>query len=124
MYGLQWTALMNFGGTDGIKGNMTHMNEIPFAALDAKTSVWGSGFTSEGIDQNPALCTSHFLSIWSRKSTAVLPLPGALFPLLVSTFAGSCKVHFCRLELSAFFFPAGNTGFANACGWHGCQMTS
>ena len=46
---------MNFGGTDGIKGNMTHMNEIPFAALDAKTSVWGSGFTSEGIDQNPVV---------------------------------------------------------------------
>ena len=67
MYGLQWTALMNFGGTDGIKGNMTHMNEIPFAALDAKTSVWGSGFTSEGIDQNPALCTSHFLYlVWEK----------------------------------------------------------
>jgi hypothetical protein len=23
-----WTALMNFGGTNGIKGNMTHMNEV------------------------------------------------------------------------------------------------
>ena len=50
------------------------MNEIPFAALQphsqqqqqqsvsevpaedaAATSIWGSGFTSEGIDQNPAL---------------------------------------------------------------------
>ena len=91
---------MNFGGTDGIKGNMTHIKEIPFAALDAKTSVWGSGFTSEGIDQNPALCPSHFLSIWSGKSTAVLPLPGALFPLLVSTFAGSNCLHssFQQLE--------------------------
>ena len=31
------------------------MNEIPFAALDAGVPVWGSGTTSEGIDQNPAL---------------------------------------------------------------------
>ena len=108
---------MNFGGTDGIKGNMTHMNEIPFAALDAKTSVWGSGFTSEGIDQNPALCPSHFFSIWSGKSTAVLPLLGALFSV-----AG---LHFCRLKLVRILLAAaGNTGFANACGWHGCQMTS
>jgi hypothetical protein len=43
-----WTALMNFGGTNGIKGNMTHMNEIPFTALNAGASVWGSGITSEG----------------------------------------------------------------------------
>jgi alpha-N-acetylglucosaminidase len=50
-----WTTLMNFGGTNGIKGNLTHMNEIPWAAIDAKQSVWGSGITSEGIDQNPAL---------------------------------------------------------------------
>ena len=39
---------MNFGGTNGIKGNLTHMNEIPFQALAAETSIWGSGMTSEG----------------------------------------------------------------------------
>ena len=33
---------MNFGGTNGIKGNLTHMNEIPFQALDAKTTIWGA----------------------------------------------------------------------------------
>ena len=47
---------MNFGGTNGIKGNLTHMNEIPFKAIaQGNTSIWGSGFTSEGIEQNPAL---------------------------------------------------------------------
>ena len=107
---------MNFGGTDGIKGNMTHMNEIPFAALDAKTSVWGSGFTSEGIDQNPALCTSHFLYLVWEKYCG-LAIAGRTFSV-----AG---LHFCRLELVRILLAAaGNTGFANACGWHGCQMTS
>jgi hypothetical protein len=47
------TALMNFGGTNGIKGNLTHMNEIPFAALEKQESVWGSGFTSEGASSLP-----------------------------------------------------------------------
>jgi hypothetical protein len=32
----------------GIKGNLTRMNEIPFQALAAKNSIWGSGMTSEG----------------------------------------------------------------------------
>ena len=32
----------------GIKGNLTHMNEIPFQALAAKNSIWGGGMTSEG----------------------------------------------------------------------------
>ena len=37
------------------------MNRIPFAALEAEPAlqaqgkgVWGTGFTPEGIDQNPA----------------------------------------------------------------------
>ena len=36
-----WTGLMNFGGTNGIKGNLTHMNEIPFKAIErGNTSIW------------------------------------------------------------------------------------
>lgn len=50
---------MNFGGTNGIKGNLTHMNEIPFEAIDAGASIWGSGFTSEGI--TPLLLFLFFL---------------------------------------------------------------
>lgn len=50
-----WTTLENFGGDDGMKGNLSLVNEIPFAAMapEQNTSVWGTGFTSEGIDQNP-----------------------------------------------------------------------
>ena len=48
-----WTTLHDFGGTDGMKGNMSQINEIPFAGMSPErdTSVWGTGFTPEGIDQ-------------------------------------------------------------------------
>ena len=51
-----WTTLHDFGGTLGLKGDLARVNRIPFdaqppAALNA--SVWGSGVTPEGIDQNP-----------------------------------------------------------------------
>ena len=59
---------MNFGGTNGIKGNLTHMNQIPFAALEKQESVWGSGFTSEGIDQNPALYDFLMAQNWRSGS--------------------------------------------------------
>ena len=51
-----WTSLHDFGGSDSLRGNITQLNEIPFAALqpDQTSSVWGTGFTPEGIDQNPA----------------------------------------------------------------------
>ena len=51
-----WTSLHDFGGSDSLRGNITQVNEIPFAALapEQNTSVWGTGFTPEGIDQNPA----------------------------------------------------------------------
>jgi len=49
-----WSALHNFGGTDGLKGNLSRINEMPFAAMEAGTRIWGTGFTAEGIDQNPA----------------------------------------------------------------------
>ena len=50
-----WTTLHNFGGNDGIAGDLGILNDIPWAALapDTPTSVWGTGFTPEGIDQNP-----------------------------------------------------------------------
>jgi hypothetical protein len=49
-----WTTLHDFGGTDGLKGKLSQINEIPFAAVEAGANVWGTGFTPEGIDQNPA----------------------------------------------------------------------
>merc|ERR1711871_1301686 len=47
-----FTSLNNFGGTDGIRGNFSRANTIPYDAIDAGANVWGSGFTPEGIDQN------------------------------------------------------------------------
>lgn len=51
-----WTTLQDFGGTDGMKGNMTYAASVPAAAMapHAHTNIIGSGFTMEGIDQNPA----------------------------------------------------------------------
>jgi alpha-N-acetylglucosaminidase len=51
-----WTSLHDFGGSDSLRGNLSRVNDIPFAALEAEetTNVWGTGFTPEGIDQNPA----------------------------------------------------------------------
>ena len=58
-----WTALHVFGGNMGIKGNLTEINAIPFAApplapvrpgYDPKTEAVGVGYTPEGLDQNPA----------------------------------------------------------------------
>ena len=45
-----WTKLHNFGGTDGLKGNLYYVNQMPF---DAKGRVIGIGATPEGISQNP-----------------------------------------------------------------------
>lgn len=47
-----WTTLHDFGGTNGMKGNLSLINQIPFDAV-GKAEVWGTGYTPEGIDQNP-----------------------------------------------------------------------
>lgn len=58
-----WTANHVFGGNLGIKGNLTEINQIPFAAppiapvpagYDPATQAVGVGYTPEGLDQNPA----------------------------------------------------------------------
>jgi alpha-N-acetylglucosaminidase len=46
-----WTALHNFGGTDGMKGDLGHLNAIPYGG--ANTTAIGMGHTPEGINQNP-----------------------------------------------------------------------
>ena len=47
-----WTTLHDFGGTDGIKGDIRRLNRIPFDLL-GHASIAGLGGTPEGIDQNP-----------------------------------------------------------------------
>lgn len=50
-----WTTLHDFGGTDGLKGDLARINRIPFDGLPPtfNSTVWGTGYTPEGIDQNP-----------------------------------------------------------------------
>jgi hypothetical protein len=50
-----WTTLHDFGGTDGLKGDLARINGIPWDGLPpvANSTVWGTGYTPEGIDQNP-----------------------------------------------------------------------
>merc|ERR1712166_1184199 len=86
-----WTTLHDFGGTDGLKGDLGRINHIPFDGLDAGTNVWGTGFTPEGIDQNPVYyefmldanwrsapvlnITSHIISRSQRRYNLHKPLP-------------------------------------------------
>ena len=73
-----WTSLHNFGGTDGLKGALQKAAELPFAGLaaagGANTSAIGSGFTSEGIDQNPIfyelLVENNFRAVPVANTTA------------------------------------------------------
>lgn len=46
-----WTTLHDFGGTDGLKGDLARINLIPFAGLPpvANSTVWGTGYTPEGV---------------------------------------------------------------------------
>jgi hypothetical protein len=48
-----WTTLHDFGGTNGLKGDLARINRIPFDGLlpTANSTVWGTGATPEGIDQ-------------------------------------------------------------------------
>jgi alpha-N-acetylglucosaminidase len=48
-----WTTVHNFGGTNGMKGDFSVVNRIPFDGMST-SSVFGMGATPEGIDQNPA----------------------------------------------------------------------
>ena len=59
-----WTALHDYGGDMGIKGNLSRINGLPFEApplapppssgYDNRTAAVGVGYTPEGLDQNTA----------------------------------------------------------------------
>jgi len=67
-------ALHDFGGSDSLRGNISQINQIPFAALEAGSAVWGSGFTPEGIDQNPAFCKRRLDLLLTCKSSPAVSL--------------------------------------------------
>lgn len=68
-----WTTLHDFGGTDGMKGDLDRINQIPFGGMPdvygVNSSAIGTGFTPEGIDQNPAYY-EHMLSMNWRTAPA------------------------------------------------------
>jgi len=44
-----WSKLHNFGNTDGMRGDLNHLNSaFPYQALDAQSSIIGIGATPEG----------------------------------------------------------------------------
>lgn len=49
-----WTTITDFGGNDGLKGDMRLLTKIPADAAAAGASVVGTGASPEGINQNPA----------------------------------------------------------------------
>ena len=72
------TSLHNFGGNDGMRGNISQLNCLPFIGYEAnetgrfapwQSNIWGTGSTDEGIDQNPVY--SQFLSAMAFEATPV-----------------------------------------------------
>ena len=57
----------------GLKGDLARINQIPFDALEAKANVWGTGFTPEGIDQNPV-----YYEFMLARNWASTPLRGVV----------------------------------------------
>ena len=49
-----WTALHNFGNTNGIKGDLSRIYGLITNVLNTSSTLVGIGGTPEGIDQNPA----------------------------------------------------------------------
>ena len=64
-----WTSLHDFGGTDGLKGNLGQINRIPFDA-PASAHAIGIGATPEGIDQNPIYYEFIFEQSFREKPVA------------------------------------------------------
>eukprot|EP01127_Copromyxa_protea_P020347 TRINITY_DN6809_c0_g1_i1.p1 TRINITY_DN6809_c0_g1~~TRINITY_DN6809_c0_g1_i1.p1 ORF type:complete len:867 (-),score=166.22 TRINITY_DN6809_c0_g1_i1:45-2645(-) len=67
-----WTTLHDFGGTDGMKGDLRMINNIPFEGLSNST-VWGTGYTPEGIDQNPVYYEFMAEANWRKAPVEDIP---------------------------------------------------
>mmetsp|Transcript_27947 Transcript_27947/g.76894 ORF Transcript_27947/g.76894 Transcript_27947/m.76894 type:complete len:310 (-) Transcript_27947:88-1017(-) len=59
-----WTSLHNFGGTDGMKGDLNRLNRVPHQILAPISTVFGVGGTPEGIDHNCAYYEFLFDSVF------------------------------------------------------------
>eukprot|EP00662_Eupelagonemidae_sp_cell21_P052682 gene52681-50565_t len=104
-----WTTLHDFGGTDAIKGNISHINEIPFAAMkpEADTNVWGTGFTPEGIDQNPVYY--EFMTEQHWRSARVPDIPAHVPDANVAAAWRTLATTAYTQDLSAWSFASDRT---------------
>lgn len=55
-----WSKLHNFGDTNGMRGDLNHLNEaFPYQALEAQSSIIGIGATPEGATST----IEHFITV-------------------------------------------------------------
>merc|ERR1711974_395091 len=67
-----WTTLHDFGGNDGLKGDMRLLAGMPADALAAGASIIGTGTTMEGINQNPAYYEYTYDTAWHAKPQSLV----------------------------------------------------
>ena len=91
-----WTKLHDFGGTDGMKGNLSLAAAVPSDAIKAGAAILGSGFTPEGIDQNPAYVHTHLPPF------SLLPAPApALAPCTYPCHLAPAPLALCHTRVHA-----------------------
>ena len=56
-----------------MKGNVSRVNQIPWQAIEAGATPWGTGVTPEGIDQNPLYYEFAFSVTRPRTPTRAQP---------------------------------------------------
>jgi alpha-N-acetylglucosaminidase len=61
-----WSVLHNFGGNTGLWGSLQTVFDGPAQAVDANSSVVGTGAAPEGIDQNPVYYNLVMDVNWQR----------------------------------------------------------
>ena len=71
-----WTTLHDFGGTDGLKGDIGRINNIPFEAAEAKANVWCAAAPTRG----PAAFGVRLRSIGVGRGTGFMDCNSTLWP--------------------------------------------
>lgn len=68
-----WSALHNFGGTNGMKGDLKRIASIIPSIMSATSSMVGIGGTPEGIDQNPVYYEFLFDQAFASEDDPPIP---------------------------------------------------
>lgn len=84
-----WTTLHDFGGNDGLKGDMRMLQAMPSDALAAGATIIGTGTTMEGINQNPPYYEYTYDTAWHREAQSL----GQWFARYPTTRYGTANPH-------------------------------